>query len=383
MSIDEETVEEWGGELRVIQARIGPYFERQEARERAIRYLKGLLSDVPRKNGWQLAEQAGETTPDGMQRLLSTAVWDVAAVRDELGSYVVENLGEAEASLVVDETGFPKQGQHSAGVKRQYSGTLGKVANCQIGVFLTYASRRGHALLDRELYLPQDWTDDRARCQASGIPETVSFATKPELARRMIERAMQQSVPFAWVSGDTVYGGAPAFRQWLADRQVSFVLALAKDDRLWDGERPVRADELAANLPADAWQRLSCGQGAKGPRLYDWALRVLPSTDQGATHFQALLVRRSLSNGELAYFVVFAPTGTPLQRLVNVAGQRWTVEEGFELGKDEVGLDQYEVRHWRGWYRHITLAMWALAYLTVTKYQATQSTAPKKRSRAG
>ncbi len=383
MSPDEETVEEWGGELRVVQARIGRYFERQEARERAIRYVKGLLSDVPRKNGWQLAEQAGEATPDGMQRLLSTAVWDVEGVRDELGSYIVENLGDADASLVVDETGFPKQGKHSAGVKRQYSGTLGKVANCQIGVFLTYASRHGHVLLDRELYLPQDWTDDPVRCQEAGIPETVTFATKPELARRMIERAMQQGIPFAWVSGDTVYGGEPAFRQWLEDHSVPFVLAVAKDDRLWDGERPVRADELAANLPPSAWQRLSCGQGAKGPRLYDWALRTLPGGDQPTARFHALLVRRSLSDGELAYFVVYAPTGTTLQTVVNVAGRRWTVEEGFELGKDEVGLDQYEVRHWIGWYRHLTLAMWALAYLAVTQAQAAQPPGQKKRSGAG
>ena len=381
--MDGETVEEWGGELRVIQARIGKYFERQEARDRVIRYVKGLLSDVPRKNGWQLAEQAGEATPDGMQRLLSTAVWDVEAVRDELSSYIVENLGDTDASLVVDETGFPKQGKHSAGVKRQYSGTLGKVANCQIGVFLTYASRHGHALLDRELYLPQDWADDRARCQEAGIPESVTFATKPELARRMIERAMQHGVPFAWVSGDTVYGGDPAFRQWLEDRQVSFVLAVAKDDRLWDGDRPVRADELAANLPSDAWQRLSCGQGAKGPRLYDWALGLLPRVGQARTRFHALLVRRRLSDGELAYFVVYAPIDTALQMLVNVAGRRWTVEEGFELGKDEVGLDHYEVRHWIGWYRHITLAMWALAYLTVTQSQVTQTTRQKKRASAG
>jgi SRSO17 transposase len=318
-----------------------------------------------------------------MQRLLSTAVWDVTAVRDELGRYIVENLGEADASLVVDETGFPKQGTHSAGVKRQYSGTLGKVANCQVGVFLTYASRRGHALLDRELYLPQDWTDDRPRSQEAGIPEMVTFATKPELARQMIARAMQQGVPFAWVSGDTVYGGDPAFRQWLEDRSVSFVLAVAKDDRLKDGNHPVRADELAANLSPDTWQRLSCGQGAKGPRLYDWALRLLPRMGQSGTRFHALLVRRSLSDGELAYFVVFAPIGTPLQTLVNVAGQRWTVEEGFELGKDEVGLDHYEVRHWIGWYRHITLAMWALAYLAVTESQVAQATRQKKRSRAG
>ena len=231
MDVDEATVEEWGGELRVLRARLSRYFGRQEVRDRAIQYLKGLLSDVPRKNGWQLAEQAGEATPDGMQRLLSTPVWDAEAVRDELGEYVLENLGEADGLLVVDETGFPKQGQHSAGVKRQSSGTLGKVANCQVGVFLTYASSRGHALLDRALYIPRDWTDNRPRRQAAGIPDAVTFATKPELARQMMERAMQQGVPFAWVSGDTVYGGDSVFRQWLEDRQVSFVLGVAKDDR--------------------------------------------------------------------------------------------------------------------------------------------------------
>jgi SRSO17 transposase len=383
MNVDEERVEAWSGEWAVLEARLARYFGRPEVRERAMRYLKGLLSEVPRKNGWQLAEQAGEATPDGMQRLLSTAVWEAGAVRDELGTYIAEHLGEAEAVLVADETGFPKQGHHSAGVKRQYSGTLGKVANCQVGVFLTYASNRGHALLDRALYLPREWTDDRARCQAAGIPETVTFATKPELARRMIDRARQQGVPFAWVSGDTVYGGDPALRQWLEDHQVAFVLAVAKDDRLGDGTQQERADALAAALPSTAWQRLSCGQGAKGPRLYAWALRVLPRVDQPATHFYALLVRRSLSDGELTYYVVYAPAATPLQRLVNVAGQRWTVEECFELGKDEVGLDQYEVRHWIGWYRHITLAMWALAYLVVTRCRAAQPSPQKKRGRPG
>jgi SRSO17 transposase len=222
--------------------------------------------------------------------------------------------------------------------------------------------------------------DDRARCQEAGIPETVTFATKPELARRMIDRAKQQGVPFAWISGDTVYGGDPALRQWLAEHRVSFVLAVAKDDRFGDGTQQERADELAAALPSAAWQRLSCGQGAKGPRLYDWALRVLPRMDQPATHFHALLVRRSLSDGELTYYVVYAPAATSLQRLVDVAGQRWTVEECFALGKDEVGLDQYEVRHWIGWYRHITLAMWALAYLTVVRSQPAPQ---KKRDRPG
>jgi len=312
-----------------------------------------------------------------MQRLLNSAVWSAEAVRDELQTYVVEHFGEADAVLVADETGFLKQGQHSAGVKRQYSGTAGRVANCQIGVFLAYASSQGHVLLDGELYLPHDWTDDAARCREAKIPPTVGFATKPALARQMIERAVAQGVPFRWITGDSIYGGDRTLRLWLEENRYWFVLAVTKAEPLWSRFEQRRADERAATLPAQAWQRLSCGDGAKGPRLYDWALLALPRFMQEPEILHALLVRRRLSDGELTYYVVFAPAATPLQTLVNVAGQRWKVEECFELAKDEVGLDHYEVRHWTGWYRHITLAMWALAYLTVTRLQAN---IPKKRN---
>ena len=370
MEVELERVEEWGGELRVLHNRLRPYFTRSEARDRAIDYVQGLLSEIKRKNGWQLAEQAGEARPDGMQRLLSSAVWSADAVRDELQQYIIEQMGEADGILVVDETGFLKQGTHSAGVKRQYSGTAGRIANCQIGVFLTYASRQGHALVDRELYLPKEWADDGHRREEAKIPAEVAFATKPVLARKMIERAVGHGLPFKWVAGDSIYGGDRSLRLWLEEKSYWFVLGIGKAEPLWSDFKQQRADERAATLPASAWQRLSCGQGAKGPREYDWALLVLPRFLQEPDILHALLLRRSLTDGELAYFVVFAPAQTPLQTLVQIAGQRWTVEECFELAKDEVGLDHYEVRHWTGWYRHITLAMWALAYLTVTRAHA-------------
>lgn len=383
MDIDVEMVEEWGGELRVVAARLSHYFVRREPRQRAMAYIQGLLSDVPRKNGWQLAEQAAEGRPDGMQRLLSSAVWSAEAVRDELQAYVVEALGERDGVLVVDESGFLKQGAHSAGVKRQYSGTAGRIANCQIGVFLAYGSSRGHALLDRALYVPREWLDNRERSRAAGIPAETHFATKPELARGMLERAVAHGVPFGWVTGDTIYGGDRNLRLWLEAQHLPFVLAVPKDEPLWCDFRQIRADALANDVSESGWQRLSCGDGAKGPRLYDWALVPLPRYMQPTNILHALLVRRSLTDGERAYYVVFAPANTSLQTLVTIAGQRWKVEECFELAKDEVGLDQYEVRHWTGWYRHITLAMWALAFLTVTRAQAVQLQAQKKGSSPG
>lgn len=377
---DVETVEDWAGELRVLGSRIGTRFERAEPRQRALAYLTGLMSDVPRKNGWQLAEQVGELTPDGMQRLLSTAVWDVEGVRDDLRAYVVEHLGRREGVLVIDETGFVKKGDKSVGVKRQYSGTAGKVENCQIGVFLGYASEAGHALIDRAVYLPEDWTRDQARRAEAKVPDEVTFATKPELARQLLDQAFAAGVPCRWVTGDSIYGGDRRLRLWLEEHQHWFVLGVAKDEPLWCGFKQQRADEWAADLPEDGWQRLSCGEGAKGPRLYDWALIPLPRWGQAPDVMHALLVRRSLTDREVAYFVVFAPADTPLQTLVTVAGMRWTIEECFETGKEEVGLDDYEVRHWPGWYRHITLSMWALAFLTVTRTQAVQAEGSKKQA---
>src|SRR5262249_47605610 len=215
MEIERETVEEWGGELRVLHSRLRPYFVRSEARDRAIRYIQGLLSEVKRKNGWQLAEQAGESTPDGMQRLLSSATWSAESVRDELHEYIIEYMADADGVLVVDETGFLKQGVHSAGVKRQYSGTAGRVANCQIGVFLAYASQSGHVLVDRELYLPKEWAGDSLRREDAQIPSEITFATKPVLAKHMIQRAVANHIPFKFVTGDSIYGGDRSLRLWL------------------------------------------------------------------------------------------------------------------------------------------------------------------------
>jgi SRSO17 transposase len=375
---EQEEVGVWAKELNIVGTRIGARFERAEPRQRALAYVQGLMSDIPRKNGWQLAEYAGEKTPDGMQRLLSTAVWDVDGVRDDLRDYVVEEIGTPEGVLVIDETGFLKKGNQSVGVKRQYSGTAGRIENCQIGVFLSYASEKGHALIDREVYLPEEWAGDAARRTIAKVPAPVEFATKPELARQMLDRAFAAGVPCAWVTGDSIYGGDRRLRLWLEQDKHWFVLGIAKNEALWCEHEQKRADEWAATVPDDAWQRLSCGEGAKGPREYDWALLSLPRWRQEPTVCHALLVRRSLTDGELAYYVVFAPAGTPLSILVRVAGQRWTIEECFELGKDEVGLDEYEVRHWPGWYRHITLSMWALAFLTVTRHQAAQTESAQK-----
>jgi SRSO17 transposase len=285
-------------------------------------------------------------------------------------------LGDPNAVLVVDETGFLKKGTKSVGVQRQYSGTAGRIENCQIGVFLAYASPQGRTFLDRELYLPKEWAADTARCEEAAVPETVAFRTKPQLARAMLERALDAGVPARWVTGDEVYGGDRRLRVWLEERQVPHVLAVKSTEPLWTRTtwRQVAAKTLAATVPAAAWQRLSAGEGAKGPRLYDWArvpIRALP--EPGWDYW--LLVRRSLSDPtDLAYYICFCPAETPLEQLVRVAGTRWAIEESFESAKGEVGLDHYEVRRWPGWYRHITLALLAHAYLTVTRARAEKGT---------
>jgi len=366
-----EEMDAWERELDVVMGRVGRHFARAEARQRARGYIRGLVSEIKRKNGWQLAEHIGEQTPDGVQRLLSSAVWDVEGVQDEVRAAAVDLLGHPKGILVVDETGFLKKGVKSAGVKRQYSGTAGRVENCQIGVFLGYASRDGYALIDRELYLPAEWAQDPARRMEAGVPETIAFATKPELARQMLERALEAGIPARWVTGDTVYGDDRRLRLWLEERCQPFVLAVSCNDALWDGFQQIRADALAAAHPDDQWVCLSAGQGAKGPRLYEWMHLPLArwGVEPGWAH--SLLVRRSLTQPNvLAYYVVFAPPETSLSDLVRVAGARWTIEEGFEFTKDDLGLDHYEVRHWAGWYRHITLVLLAQVYLMAVRQQA-------------
>ena len=363
-----EQISAWQEDLEALHGRIAARFRRPEVRERAGRFLSGLLGPVERRNGWQLAEQTGETAPDGVQRLLRTARWDADAVRDDLRAYVVEHLGEADAVLVVDETGFVKKGDKSAGVARQYSGTAGRIENCQMGVFLAYASARGRAFLDRELYLPQVWVDDAARRRGAGIPEAVTFQTKPQLARRLLERALAAGVPAAWVTGDEVYGNDGGFRRWLEGEERAYVLAVARSHMVWgEGFGQRRVEALVADLPVEAWHRIEVGAGSKGPRVYDWACGRLPYvTEEGWA--QWLLVRRSVSDpDEFAFYRVFAPADTTLAEMARVAGTRWVIEEGFERAKGEVGLDQYEVRKWDGWYRHVTLCLLAHAFLEVTR----------------
>jgi SRSO17 transposase len=369
-------VEGWAAGLAEMHARIAPRFARAEPRERVLAYVRGLLAPLERKNSWTLAESAGEPVPDGMQRLLAAADWDADAVRDDIRDYVVEHLagpGDQAAVLVVDETGFLKKGTKSAGVARQYSGTAGRVENCQIGVFLGYATTAGRTFLDRELYLPKVWTEDRGRCREAGVPDEVDFATKPELAMRMLARALDAGVPAGWVTADEVYGQHFGLRRMLEERQTPYVLAVPVSQRVIatvDGKvAELRADALVRRLPAQAWKKISAGAGSKGPRLYSWARAAIRPLEDTRSYW--LLVRRSLSDPtDLAYYLCYGPEGTPLRELVRVAGARWAIEETFQTGKGQVGLDQYQVRRYDAWYRHITLAMLAHAFLTVTTAQA-------------
>ena len=360
----------WREGLDVLHGRIAHRFRRAEARARAQRYLAGLLARVERKNGWQLAEHLGEPGPQGVQRLLNAADWDVAAVRDDLRAYVTEHLGDPAGVLIVDETGFLKKGTKSVGVQRQYSGTAGRIENCQIGVFLGYASPHGRAFLDRELYLPQAWAQDRERRQEAGVPDALTFATKPQVAQQMLARAFAAGVPGAWVSGDEIYGDDGEFRRWLEAGNHPYVLAVSAHHPLWCSGTQQRADQLMATIAAEAWAPLSAGTGSQGERLYDWACLQVPyESAAGTAHW--LLARRSLSDPTAcAYYRVFGPADTPVAEMVRVAGRRWAIEASFEEAKGVVGLDHYEVRKWTAWYRHVTLVLLAHAYLQVTRLQA-------------
>ena len=345
-----------------LMGRIAGRFARVEPRRRARAFVLGLLAELPRKNCWTIAEHVGDASPDGMQYLLERARWDADAVRDDVRGYVVDRLGDPDAVLVVDETGDVKKGVATAGVQRQYTGTAGRVENSQVAVYLSYAGRGGHALIDRELYLPQSWVRDKGRCAAAGIPEGTVFATKPALARRMITRALDAGVPAAWVTGDEVYGADPGLRASLERRGMSYVLAVAKDHRAVTGAGALRADGLAKRLPPRAWQRLSAGPGAKGHRWYDWAWTAV---EPGSPRCHWLLIRRHCRTRELAYYRCYSPCHVPLAALVKVAGIRWTTEENFQASKGLAGLDEHQVRTWTAWCRWVTLAMLALAFLTV------------------
>jgi SRSO17 transposase len=378
-----EDVREWGQQLDEVTRRIGVRFARSQTRDRVRAYLVGLLGPVQRKNAWQLAEQIGDADPYGVQYLMGRADRDPDSVRDDLRAYVVETLGDPDAVLVLDETGFLKKGAHSAGVARQYTGTAGRIENAQVGVFLAYFSRHGTAFLDRALYLPAEWTDDPKRCEKAGIPEGTAFATKPRLAEQMLERALRAGVPAAWVTGDEVYGSDGDLRRFLEREGQPYVLAVRSNQSVWVGFRQARVGALAATLPKRAWHEVTIASGSKGPRRYAWAW-VPINHDLGPRRRRWLLIRKGLdADGELAFYLAAGPKRTTLTRLAKTAGARWSVEGGFEQAKQEVGLADYEVRSWTGWHRHVTLSLPAHAVLAAVRQLADgppQQSRPRSRN---
>jgi len=363
LSVD---LDRWRQEFDELMLRVGARFARVEPRRRMAAFVRGLLAGLPRVNCWSIAEHAGEAGPRGMQRLLSAAVWDEAGVRDDLRGYVLEHFADPGAVLVVDETGDIKKGTATVGTQRQYTGTAGRTENAQVAVYLAYAAPAGSAFIDRALYLPRSWTSDPDRCRGAGVPQDTAFATKPALARQMIARALDAGTPAAWATADEVYGQDPALRAELARRGLGYVLAVAKSHLVTTAIGPRPAAELARRLPARAWQRLSAGPGAKGPRWYDWALTEI--TDAAVTGGDGphwLLIRRRISDGEYAFYRAHAPRPVSLALLVRVAGSRWKVEDGFAAGKELAGLDEHQVRSWTSWHRWTILALLACAFLSV------------------
>jgi SRSO17 transposase len=367
----------FGARFKELMGRICCRFGRVEPRRRAEDLVRGLLSDLSSKNCWTIAEHVGDARPDGLQHLLRRAVWDHDGVRDDLRDYVMEHLGDKGAVLVVDETGDLKKGTQTVGVQRQYTGTAGRIENSQVAVYLTYASSEGHALIDRALYLPKSWAQDTERRASAGVPVDVEFATKPALARQMLTRALEGGACAPWVTGDEVYGADPGLRAELEKRGVGYVLAVACSHPVTTAAGKRRADQIAASLPRQVWQRVSAGQGSKGPRFYDWAW-VTIDADAERPGPRWLLIRRNYTTGELAYYRCYAPAPVPLRELVRVAGRRWTVEESFQASKGLAGLDQHQVRRWVSWHRWTILAMLAFAFLAVlAATQRTRNPAPE------
>jgi SRSO17 transposase len=372
-----------------------PLFTQERVAVSAGLFLDSLLGNEPRKTGWMRAEAAGDPGPWRQQAILGRGRWEADALRDIVREYVIEHLADEDAVLVIDETGFLKQGKASCGVARQYTGSAGKITNCQVGVFAAYVSRHGHAFIDRALYLPKSWTDDPARMAAAHVPEGTGFATKPVLAVRMIARARTAGVPFRWVASDSIYG-VGAVETDLRHAGKGYVLGVAANHHFWSWHDKSAvagtAEEIAHGLDASAWQRLSAGAGTKGPRLFDWAyleLADLEAEQFGGTSTglwtRGLLIRRNISDGELAYFSTWCPAGTGIATLVAVEGHRWAIEDGFETAKTEFGLDHNETRSWHGWYRHVSLVMLAFAMMAAIRYQAnlpaSQKTLPRAATR--
>ncbi len=393
----EATLEFWASSLRAAKARMRPVFGQERMARSAALFLDGLLGPERRKTGWMRAEAAGDPGPWRQQAVLGRGRWDADALRDVVRECALETLADPGAVLVVDETGFLKQGKASCGVARQYTGSAGKITNCQIGVFAAYVSRHGHALIDRALYLPKAWVDDQARRATAHIPDAVRLATKPRLALRMVERAIEADVPFAWVAADTVYGvGEVEMALRRAGRGYVLGVTGAHQVYSWNA-LPMAAgtaEQVAADLPPSAWRRLPAGEGTKGPRLHDWAYLELAhlEADEYARGFEGLwtrglLIRRHVADGEVAYFSTWCPKGTPIETLVGVEGHRWAIEDAFETAKTELGLDHNETRSWHGWHRHVSLVMLAFAILAVTRHRANaaaeETTPPVSRGTGG
>jgi SRSO17 transposase len=383
----ETTLELWASSLRDVKARIRPLFTQERVAASAGQFLDGLLGPERRKTGWMRAEAAGDPGPWRQQAILGRGRWDANALRDIVRDYALGALADPNAVLVIDETGFLKQGKASCGVGRQYTGSAGKITNCQIGVFAAYVSRHGHAFIDRQLYLPKDWTSRPERLAAAHVPAEIGFATKPQIAGRMIARAIAAGVPFAWVTGDSVYG-VGALEMQLRRAGKGYVLGVNADSQFnsWIGKPAVAgtAAAIAQGLDAAAWQRLSAGEGAKGERLYDWAYLELADLEAdeykpGATGIwtRGLLIRRSIADGKQAYFTTWCPAGTGVETLAAVEGHRWAIEDAFETAKAELGLDHNETRSWHGWHRHVSLVMLAFAMMATIRHHANQPTPPK------
>jgi SRSO17 transposase len=376
----ETTLELWASSLREVKARIRVLFDQERVAASAGKFIDGLLGNEPRKTGWMRAEAAGDTGPWRQQAILGRGRWDADALRDIVREYALETLADEEAVLVIDETGFLKQGKASCGVARQYTGSAGKITNCQIGVFASYVSRHGHAFIDRALYLPKEWTNDPGRLKGVHVPQDVDFATKPEIARRIIARAIAVKVPFAFVAADSVYGTGD-IETVLREAGKGYVLGVASNHvfRSWGKKHLVggSAAKIAQDLPKKAWRRLSSGEGTKGPRLHDWAYLKLADLDAGEYNStlmgawtRGLLIRRNIADGDLAFFSTWCPKGTPMKKLVSVEGHRWAIEDSFEAAKNEVGLDHNETRSWHGWHRHVSLVMLAFAMMAVIRHRA-------------
>jgi SRSO17 transposase len=359
-------------ELTPIQEILQDSFNRIETKASAMSYFQGLISTVERKNSWQLAEQGGCENPYAFQYLLGRATWDVSHLRDSVRQYVVGFMPQEEGVLSIDETGFLKKGNKSAGVGRQYTGTAGRIENCQVGVFLSYATSQGRALIDRELYIPQDWFKDTLRCKEAALPDTLEFKKKPELAQEMLQRAFDNQIKPAWVLGDEVYSSYK-LRAFLESYQQPYVLAVASNCSITIGFEQYKATELLESTAPSDWQTISAGEGSKGQRYYQWTRRSINSDSPDGWE-RWLLIRRNIKDQtDVAFYIAFAPNIKPLQDMAKAAGSRWTIEECFEMAKGEVGLDQYQVRSWVGWYRHITFAMLALAFLTKLRWKLKQT----------